>query len=449
MTDGRGSDRKTKLTLPDGLSRRGFLETVGGLGAVGSLMVIMPSALRAQEAGEAGEPVKVGVMGPFTGPASRTGDDVRKGVEMALEGARAAGETPVTIDGSKRDIEIVWVDSQSSPEKAVKAVTDAVNRRGVQVMVTGWHSSVAMAVMDAEAALKIIHIGHLGESQYVSEKINKDPEKYKGWFKGWPSPPIFAGLYGEPLRYFMDNGLWTPATKIAAVLVEDTDYGRGWGEALMNSLKQAGFDPLPYDVTALDETEFSPLIVKYKALRVSVVGMTTTGSVSAANFVKQFRSQRVKALVIGHGLTWFSEWYELTGDASDFVVTTDSPHVIAPFQQAWVDRYEAKYGEEPSIAPSGHPYDYMRLAIEVLNQAGTLDLDTLVETTREIEYKGVWHFYKFSKEPGPNALAPNEVMTGRFMEGFFLPMVQLKKGEAKIVWPLKYAQQEFEQPPWI
>ena len=40
-------------------------------------------------------------------------------------------------------------------------------------------------------------------------------------------------------------------------------------------------------------------------------------------------------------------------------------------------------------------------------------------------------------------------MTGRFMEGFFLPMVQLKKGEAKIVWPLKYAQQEFEQPPWI
>ncbi len=105
MTDGRGSDRKPKLTLPDGLSRRGFLETVGGLSAVGSLMVIMTSALRAQEAGE---PVKVGVLGPFTGPASRTGDDVRKGVEMALEGARAAGEVPVTIDGSKRDIEIVW-----------------------------------------------------------------------------------------------------------------------------------------------------------------------------------------------------------------------------------------------------------------------------------------------------------------------------------------------------
>ncbi|MFQ5939443.1 MAG: ABC transporter substrate-binding protein [Alphaproteobacteria bacterium] len=444
--DRTGSDKKTRLTLSDGLSRRGFLETVGGLSAVGSLMVIMPSALRAQEAGE---PVKVGVMGPFTGPSSRTGDAIRAGAMMAFEDARAGGEVPVTIDGRKHDIEIVWVDSQSSPEKAVKAVTDAVNRQGAQVMVTGWHSSVAMAVMDAEAPLKLVHIGHLGESQYISEKINKDPEKYAGWFKGWPSPPIFAGLYGEPLRYFIDNGLWTPATKTAAVLVEDTDYGRGWGEALMNSLKQAGFDPLPYDVTALDETEFSPLIAKYKAQRVSVVGMTTTGSVSASNFVKQFRSQRVKALVISHGLTWFSEWYELTGDASDFIVTMDSPRIMAPFQQAWVDRYEAKYGEEPSIAASGHPYDYMRLAIRVLNQAGTLDFDTLAGTTREIEHEGVWQYYKFSKEPGPNALAPNEVMTGRFMEGFFFPMVQLKKGQGKILWPLEYAEQEFKQPPWI
>jgi branched-chain amino acid transport system substrate-binding protein len=222
-----------------------------------------------------------------------------------------------------------------------------------------------------------------------------------------------------------------------------------WGEALLSSLKEAGFEAENYDVTALDETEFTPLIVKYKAQSVAIVGMTTTGSVSASNFVKQFRSLNLPALLLAHGLTWFSEWHQLTGDASDFAVTMDSPRVIEPYQTEWMKRYEEKYGEEPSLAPAGGGYDYMRLSLKVLNAAGTLDFDKLVETAENTEHKGVWHYYKFAEEPGPNALAPHEVMTGGYMKGFFFPMVQLVKGQAKIIWPLEYAEKKFEQPPWV
>src|SRR3546814_18435606 len=102
----------------------------------------------------------------------------------------------------------------------------------------------------------------------------------------------------------------------AAVVVVDTDYCRGWGDALLNSLKKIGFDVLPYDVIPLDETEFTPLLAKYNAKGVSIVGMTVTGNVSASNFVKQFRDRRMPALLIGHGLTWFSGWHHLTGGAS-------------------------------------------------------------------------------------------------------------------------------------
>ena len=443
---GNDAGKTGRSRLGGGISRRDVLAAAGGLGAAGAVLLVAPNALRAQGAGE---PLRVGVMGPFTGPASRTGEAIQQGAMMALEDARAAGEVPVTVDGQRRDIELVWVDSQSSPEKAVRALQDAVARQGVQFMTVGWHSSVAMAVMDAAADLGLVQLGSMGESQYISEKLNQDPERYKGWFKGWPAPPIFAGLYGEPLKYFMEQGLWTPQSMRAAVLVEDTDFGRGWGDALLDSLGQAGFDPLPYDVTALDETEFTPLITKYRAQNVSIVGMTTTGSVSASNFVKQFRSANVPALLLGHGLTWFSEWHELTGDASDYVITMDSPRVIVPEQQEWIDRYTQKYGEEPSLAPSGGGYDYVRMAIKALNEAGTLDRDALVDTIRNMEHRGVWHMYRFSKVAGEHALAPNEVMTGGFMEGFFFPMVQLMGGEARIIWPLEYAETEFQRPPWI
>ncbi len=427
------------------VTRRQFLEVAGSAGAAGAAFMVLAGGARAQEAGE---PLKLGSMGPFTGPASRTGDEFKNGVAMALEDARAAGELPLVIDGKKRDVEIVFIDSQSSPEKAVKAVTDAVSRQGVEFIVNGWHSSVAMAITDAEVPLNVVHIGHLGESQYISEKINKDPDKYRGYFKGWPAPPVLAGLYGPPLQHFIKEGLWKPANMKCAILVEDTDFGRGWGDAAMASLSEAGFEVLPYDVAALDETEFSPLLTRYKAQGVSLVGMTSTGSVGVSNFVKQFRAQKIKALLIAHGLGWFGEWYELTGEASDYAVAIDSPHVISAEQENWVKRYKAKFGLDPGIAASGITYDYMRMAMKILNKAGTLDFDKLVETVHATPHTGVWNQYQFSSEAGPTALAPNEVMTGPFMEGFFFPMVQFMKGEANVIWPLEHAKAQFQAPPW-
>jgi branched-chain amino acid transport system substrate-binding protein len=428
------------------VSRRRFLETAGACGGAAAFLVAKPQFLRAQDAGE---PLKIGSFGPFTGPASRTGDEFKNGVALALEDARAEGDLPLTIDGQKRDVEIVWIDSQSSPEKAVRAVQDAITRQGVQFLANGWHSSVAMAIVDAEAPYDIVHIGHLGETQYLSEKMRENPEQYRGYFKGWPAPPKLAGLYGPPLQHFIETGVWQPANRKAAILVEDTDFGRGWGDAIVESLGNAGFEVLPYDVTSLEETEFTPLLTKYKAQQVSLVGMTSTGNVSASNFVKQFRQQNVEALLLAHGLSWFSEWYELTGDASNYALAIDSPHVIAPAQEEWVARYRDKFGIEPSIAASGVTYDYMRMALKVLNKAGTLDFDTLVETVYETPYEGVWNKYVFPREPNELALAQNEAQVGSFMEGFFFPMVQLMDGKAHVIWPLEYAKAEFQTPPWL
>lgn len=417
------------------------------LGAAVLASATMPGGAQAQSGAE---PVKIGVMGPFTGPVSRTGQDIKKGAEMALEDARKSGLVPLTIDGQKRDVDLVWVDSESSPEKAVRAVSDAINRQGVKFMVSGWHSSVAMAVMDVEADAGIVHEGHGGESQYICEKINKDPERYAGWFKGWPSPPIFAGLYGDPLQHFMDEGLWKPKTKKAAIVVEDTDYGRGWGEALKSSLEKIGFNVISTDIIALDETEFTPVLAKYKALGVSVVGMTVTGNVSASNFVKQYQQERVPALLIGHGLTWFGEWYQLTGDASNYVVTMDSPRVIAPEQKEWLDRYKKKYNEDPSLAAAGQQgYDYMMVGLNMLKNAGSLDKDKLIKAGHDIDYQGVWQHYNFAEEKSDRALCPGEVMIGPFGEGFFFPLVQLMDGEPKILWPLKYAEGKFQPSPAI
>src|SRR5687768_4659600 len=76
--------RKANLgRLPwSAVSRRRFLETAGTVGGAAAFLVAKPHFLRAQDTGE---PLKIGSFGPFTGPASRTGDEFKNGVALALE----------------------------------------------------------------------------------------------------------------------------------------------------------------------------------------------------------------------------------------------------------------------------------------------------------------------------------------------------------------------------
>ncbi|MBU1344727.1 MAG: ABC transporter substrate-binding protein, partial [Proteobacteria bacterium] len=80
----------------------------------------------------AGQTLKVGVLGPFTGPSAQTGKEFKASVEMAMD----------TIDYTVGDykIEVVWVDSQSDPAKASGAYAEAVEGKGIQAGVLNWHS---------------------------------------------------------------------------------------------------------------------------------------------------------------------------------------------------------------------------------------------------------------------------------------------------------------------
>ena len=184
------------------VSRRRFLEVAGQAGTASAAFLVASAAWRAQAAGE---PLKIGCMGPFTGPASRTGDEIKNGVALALEDASAAGDcrSDRRQEARRRDR---LRRQPVEPREGGQGRHRRDHPRGREVHANGWHSSVAMAVMDAEAPYKIVHVGDLGESQFISEKIDKDPAKYRGWFKGWPAPPVFAGLYGPPLKHFIERG---------------------------------------------------------------------------------------------------------------------------------------------------------------------------------------------------------------------------------------------------
>ena len=433
--------RKQRLLLA---TRRELLRALGVAGTVG--LGVFPLRLYAADAGP---PIRVGILGPFTGPASSAGEEIRNGVEMAIEEARAAGKLPVLVDGQLREIELVWIDTTSDPEKAVPAVNHALDTQGVEILWGGYHSSVALAVMEVAAERKIVGFAQGGSSTSINDKIHADYERSKGWFKSWPSSQMDANPYARPLQELLSSGAWTPASRKAAVLVEDTDFGRGWGSAIIRSFAEAGFDVLPFDALPPTTTDFAPLILRYRSQGVSLVGLTSGVTVFSANFLKQAREQNLKALLTAHGLTWSSDWYELSGAASDYVLSADSPVALTTEAKAWVERYTAKFGKAPAVTTSGNQYDLVMAGIEVLQKAGTLDYQTIIDTVYTIRYSGLFQMWHWAREAGPNALSANDVVVGDFMEGFFVPMAQFFDGQPKVIYPAKFADQPFQPPPWL
>jgi branched-chain amino acid transport system substrate-binding protein len=387
--------------------------------------------------------IKVGVMGPYTGPTARVGEEIRNGTLLAIEDARAAGDLPLRIDGKDRDLELYWADEDASPEQAVKAFQDATARNNVDIMLNGWHSDDALALIDIEASANIIHFGHLGAPESVSKKIID--HGYTHWFKGWPAPGSMSGLYVTAIDDFIKAGKWKPSVKKAALVLEDTDWGRAWGDAIVKRLVETGWEVVSRDYVKLNESEFTALLTKYKSAGVTLIA-ASLGAVPCQAIVKQHYNLGLGSLLIADGLGWSADWYKATGEASDNVISMDSPRAITPEQQAWVKHFEEKYGHSPALAPAGLAYDYTRMLIKGLKAAGSLEKTALAKALLDLDYSGVWEHYAFAKKAGDGAVAPYEVKVGPFGEGFSFPMVQYSGGKAVMIWPSKFAQGDFHPP---
>src|SRR5262249_55606384 len=119
-----------------------------------------------------GKIVRVGVLGPFTGPAARTGEEFKGSVQMAFDAIQ-------NRIGDYR-CELVWIDCQADPQKASTAYQEAVIRHKIDAGILNWHSSVAVAIMDVAARYKVPHFFAMGAAATINEKYHSDP-KYQYW----------------------------------------------------------------------------------------------------------------------------------------------------------------------------------------------------------------------------------------------------------------------------
>jgi len=398
-----------------------------------------------------GPPIKLALIPPLTGPAARTGKELQDGILFTYNELKADGQIPVKVDGQLRDIQFIWLDSKSDPEEAVKAYTDAIVTQGADILGWNWHSSVALALYTISTKYGKIHFGDVGETQELSAARLKDPNASRYWFKSWADPPSYASIFAPALDDIMSAAGYTPKARVAALLLEDSDYGRSMADALKDALTAKGWTIQYYDVFSLSppETDFTPFISKYKTSGVTLVYQISTGLPSMNAFLKQSYDANLTAIRASFGIGWSSpsEWYPALGAASDYVLSMDSNAYTTAAQKDFATKFQAVYGYYPSAVVSGYwAHDLFSMLIAGLNQAGTMNSETLRSTLLSMIWHGTFMNIKFTENADPPlAFGPMEVIANGTY--FHFPLLEWVHGNSTAIWPPSEAQGTWVVPP--
>ncbi len=96
--------------------------------------------------------------------------------------------------------------------------------------------------------------------------------------------------YVSCIEESIEKGDWQPEKKVAAIYGEDTDWGRNAGSAL-KPVEEAGWQVISEDYFPVNQSDFYPLLGKYRKQGVTLLAGTCNYPAMGA-LIKQSRGSR-------------------------------------------------------------------------------------------------------------------------------------------------------------
>lgn len=413
---------REKNYTPRGLSRRKFTKLTGATATAAALAGFWPRGGWA-----AGEPVRIGVMGPLT---NFTGRDILRAAELAVAEINGAGG----ILG--RQVKLYKADSEGNPEKSIQAVQQLAVRDKVHAIVGGFRSGAVLAALPHVARFKVPLIIPGAASPAITQRVADDYKNYKYVFRAW----VHAGNQALNLALVARDILNGQAgLKRFAIAAENYKWARDYAGVLKPKLQEYGFDVVYESTHDPAIKDFTPIFrdaVDKKAQAILQIISNEAGFI----IVKQWRDQKVPLALAGNNNASYlvSSFWKDTEGACEYELSAYSKAPLSHKSLPFWDKFEKTYGDSPFYTGTG-AYDGVYLIKEAAQAANSLKNDDLVAALEKVDYTGVIGRIRFDKRhdaiTGPNDVP---VSYGQWI-----------KGEKVAIWPEKFSLGKYQLPPWV
>jgi branched-chain amino acid transport system substrate-binding protein len=324
------------------------------------------------------DPIKIGVIGPmqFT-----QGEGHWNGATLAAEEINNAGG--ISVKGTKRPIELVKVDSNEflSIPDATNAMELAISRHRVDFLVGGFRTEAVMVMQDIAMDNKKIFMGCGAAHPELCERVAKDYDRYKYWFRVTPINSKFLVkvdfILLETAAKAIAKELDIPKVKVAIVAEK-----AAWADPIVGiaqkNLPKMGMEivgvwrPSP---TATDTTSELSAIQRAGAHII----FTSFSSSVGIPFAKQAGELKIPAALVGINVEAQKDgFWDATGGKGNYsvTVTTYAPVKITDATLPFFDSYRKRFKASPNYTAGTH--DAILILKHAIETAGTLDADKLV-----------------------------------------------------------------------
>jgi branched-chain amino acid transport system substrate-binding protein len=315
------------------------------------------------------KPVEIGVITSESGAAKIYGDEVKRGLELALEEINAAG-------GFKgKPIQLLYKDDETKPSVGLLAVQSLLEEDKVQLLIGGIASPVMLEIAPVANEAGAVLISPTASIPAITELGHYI-------FRIHPSDILEGTNMAELAR---DLGI-----EKLAIFAVDNQFGEGLTQ-VFSERYQSKYRKIvkTFKFPESGSSAFAAMVDEVKGLApegVYIVGYMT----DVAEITRMLRDADVDAVIIANsGVT--RRISELIGDAAENMIYPQPSFDLDSDDQAmrrFITSFRAKYGEPPQrFAALG--YDTLRLLYDAMVLAGNSHPDNVRASLRQLkDYEG-------------------------------------------------------------
>ena len=411
-----------------------------GLGLLNVLLGVATIATMSQIApARAEDTVKIGFAGPMTGPVSAFGNEIKRGMDMAVDAINAKGG----VKGRK--IEIVIRDDEFDPVKTVTAYRDLIERQNVVALVGSANSASMLAVTPLlndhyKVPAICVHTDATAIIHNQAEKEGRDNYLFR------------LGMFGSGQADFLVDSMVKKFgfTKIG-LLTWTAGYGQIGRKELTRRLSELGLKPVADETFETGDTDMTAQLLKLKEAGAQVI--MHYGTIKEAVAIFQTRKK------LGDPIPFVSSWgiavpalWKAAGDLAEGtidsnVVSTDGPQPAE--RAAVIAAYHARYNQEfDDPASFFDAYDAVMLFAMAMDKAGfePSAIRAALETIPSYHGAGLIVDHPVFTKERHDGYSLDDMLLGRWTAGKFLrvgydangPYVTPAEGQTKQIDPATF-----------
>ena len=378
--------------------------------------------------------IKIGVIGPLTGPAANSGISMRQAYELAAKEVNEEGG--LTIDGEKVQVELIFEDSASRPEVGVSAAQKLLTRDQVDVLVgDSIASSVTLALMEVAPSFNKFMMSGQPVSIEIANRIANDPERFANFWKSSFNSDAYAATLHGTVDWLVESGDLEIKNQKVAFIVEDTDYGISNYEYSAPLFEEEGWDT-QMETVPLGHADFYPQLSKLRSDQPDVLVSIFTSVNSGIALVKQIKEQGLKALHLAVYYPIRAEFLEGVGEAGEGLLWT--PLMFDPVNNETHKEFSDYMVENIGVPAGGdHAQGYcqMGMLLDNIERAGSVEPEALSAAFADTDYSCVIARYVYD----------TDIHTPKVGAEYLpVPMAQIQGGSSYAIWPDTTATSEYQ-----